>query len=441
MLGQDASSGSTAVLDNGGRLVSITDGTVTTFLAGPGAEPPGYSVATLSGDVTFANGTHHDAFRSPDSSVILGRWEGGTVSVADPSGARTFDLGARSLSYQVVTPTPGGIVGSFTGTATYSLAGSTAPTDAAGHVGTVSSATIAANFGSRTMNGSFALAINGQAFSLTGVAGLAPGASDFAFASALQNLSINCSGGNCSNAGYLGTVNGQIAGAEGRWIALTYRLNPNRTPGSGFSDFITGSMALDAGAAPSVGITLPRTGTASLVFTAVDPNLSFSTYPGATGTPTVSGSVSANFSSQTASVNASVSGGCCSTPTLTASASDIAIVGAGFSASSDSQRPTYVAPLTVACTGSGCGSAGSAQGRFDGLFRSNAGTAGVASIVLGDSNGAYEVVASFGLPGSASALAASDARSAMQRIVAPPALAPSIASTFMHPLARIARIP
>lgn len=442
VLGQDGSAGSAAVLDNGGRLVSITDGSVTAFLAGPGAEPPGYSVTTLSGDVTFSNGTHHDAFRSPDSSVILGRWEGGTVTVADPSGPRTFDLGPRSLSYQVVTPTPGGIAGSFTGSATYSLAGSTAPTDAAGHVGTVSSATIAANFSARTMNGSFALAINGQAFSLTGVAGLAPGASDFAFASALQNLTINCSGGNCSNAGYLGTLNGQIAGAEGRWIALTYRLNPNRAPGSGFSDFITGSMALDAGAAPTVGITLPRTGTASLVFTAVDPNLSFSTYPGATGTPSVSGTVSANFSSQTASVNASVSGGCgCTNPTLTASASNIPIVGAGFSASSDSQRPTYVAPLAVACTGSGCGSAGSAQGRFDGLFRNSAGTTGVASIVLGDSNGAYEVVASFGLPGSASQIAAADARAAMQRIGPPASVAPGIASTFMHPLARIARIP
>jgi hypothetical protein len=305
-------------------------------------------------------------------------------------------------------------------------------------VGTVSSATIAANFSARTMNGSFALAINGQAFSLTGVAGLAPGASDFAFASALQNLSINCSGGNCSSAGYLGTVNGQIAGVEGRWIAVTYRLNPNRTPGSGFSDFITGSMALDAGSAPTVGITLPRTGTANLVFTAVDPSLSFSTYPGATGTPAVSGTVSANFSSQTASVNASIAG---PSPTLTASASNIPIVGAGFSASSDSQRPTYVAPLTVACTGSGCGSAGSAQGRFDGLFRNNAGTTGVASIVLGDSNGAYEVVASFGLPGSGSALAASDARAAMQRIVPQPSVAPSTASTFTHSLARIGRIP
>src|SRR5262249_53135926 len=84
VLGQDGAAGSTAVLDNGGRLVSITDGTVSTFLAGPGATPPGYNVTTLNGDITFSNGTHHDAFRSPDSSVILGRWEGGTVSVADP---------------------------------------------------------------------------------------------------------------------------------------------------------------------------------------------------------------------------------------------------------------------------------------------------------------------------------------------------------------------
>src|SRR5262249_31449489 len=135
VLGQDGAAGSTAVLDNGGRLVSITDGTVSTFLSGPGATPPGYNATTLNSHLTFSNGPHHDAFRSPDSSVILGRWEGGTVSVADPSGARTLDLGPRSISYQVVTPTPGGVVGSFTGTASYSLAGFTAPTDSAGHVG------------------------------------------------------------------------------------------------------------------------------------------------------------------------------------------------------------------------------------------------------------------------------------------------------------------
>src|SRR5262249_33478614 len=153
---------------------------------------------------------------------------------------------------------------------------------------------------------------------------------------------------------------------------------------------------------------------------------------------TVSGSVNANFSSQTASVNATVSGGCgCTNPTLTASTANIPIVGAGFSASSDPQRPTYVAPLTVACTGNGCGSSGSAQGRLDGLCRNSAGTTGVAQIVLGDSNGAYEVVASFGMPASTSQIAAADARSAMQHIVTPPSVAPVVASTYAHPAARI----
>lgn len=432
-LGQSADAGSTASLDAAGHLVAIANGLLSTFIAGPGALPPGYAPLDLAGDVTFAGGAHRDDFRSPDGSVIIGRWEGGTVAI----GGRAFDLGPRSVSYAVVTPTPAGIVGSFTGTATYSLAAATAPTDGAGHAGSVSSATIAANFSARTVTGSFALGINGQSFSLSGTSGLDPGASGFAFASALGTLDVGCTG-SCSSAGYLGTVNGQFAGSAGRWIAINYRVNPNRNPQSGFSDFVVGSMALQSGASPTIGIVLPQSGTASLVFTSVDPAVSFSTYPGASGAPSITGTVQANFTAQTASFNATVSGGCgCTNPTFTATASSMPIVGAGFSASTDASRPSSTGAMTVACSGSGCGSPGTVQGRFDGLFRNSSATSGVASIVVGDSAGAYQLVANLGPPGAQ--LAAADARAASQHVTPPAPVLPT-ASTIMHPLSRVARI-
>jgi hypothetical protein len=80
---------STVVIDASGRLVQARNATLTTFLAGPGSLPPGYSETVSTGDISFANSTHHDSFRSGDASVILGRWEGGTMEI----GGRSFDLG------------------------------------------------------------------------------------------------------------------------------------------------------------------------------------------------------------------------------------------------------------------------------------------------------------------------------------------------------------
>ena len=412
VIGSIGSGGAGVVFDASGRLVQVRGASVDTFLAGPGALPAGYSEATLLGDVAFTGGTHRDAFRSSDGSVILGRWEGGTVGVSG-SSTRSFDLGARSVSYEVVTPTSAGVVGSFTGSANYSLVAATTPTDAAGHAGTVGSATVAANFSARTVSGNFALAINGQAFSLSGTAGLTPGSSSFSFASALQNLSIGCTG-TCATAGYLGTLNGQFAGAAARWLTVSYRLNPARAPGSAFSDFVIGNIALEAGTGPTIGIVLPQTGTANLVFNGVDASQSFSTYAGATGTPTVTGTLQANFTNRTVAFNATVSGA--SNPTVTLSSASAPITGAGFAASTDPQRGPGVGALSVTCAGSGCGS--SPSGRFDGLFRNSAGTTGIASFVAGDSNGAFDVVTSFGTTLSAAQLVAADARSAARALPA-----------------------
>jgi hypothetical protein len=73
--------------------------------------------------------------------------------------------------------------------------------------------------------------------------------------------------------------------------------------------------------------------------------------------------------------------------------------------------------MTVACTGTGCGSAGSTFGRFDGLFRNSAATSGIATLVVGDSAGGYDVTAGFGSATlSRAALVAADGRNAISRL-------------------------
>ncbi len=250
--------GSVVSLDAAGRLVQVTQAVVGTFLGGPGAVPTGYVEANYAGTVSFANGAHHDAFRNSDGSVILGRWSGGSVIVTDASGARTtMDLGPRSASYDITSPTPSAVIGAFTGTATYSLAAATAPTDAAGNIGTLTSATVNANFGTRTVSGNIALNVNGANYALAGTSDLAPGNPRFTFASSLATLNINCTG-SCASNGYLGTVNGLFAGPAGQWLGMSYRINPDRAAGAGYNDFVVGSLALTSGSAPAMAAAARR---------------------------------------------------------------------------------------------------------------------------------------------------------------------------------------
>ena len=116
------------------------------------------------------------------------------------------------------------------------------------------------------------------------------------------------------------------------------------------------------------------------------------------------------------------------------------IVGAGFAASTETRRPSSDALMTVACSGSGCGA--SPAGRFDGLFRNSAGTAGVASILVGDSNGAYDILASFGTS-VLSALVTADGRAASRGLApsgAPFPLA-AISASIERSHLRMGRIP
>ena len=437
VLGQSSFDGNGgAILDAAGRLVQVSNATMGTFLGGPGSVPPGYTESTFAGTVNFSGGVHRDSFRSPDNSVILGRWEGGVVTVADSSaagGQASFDLGIRSVSYDVTTPTIGGILGSFTGSTVYKLAGATAPSDSLGRTGALTSASVSANFSARTISGNFGLDINGQNLSLSGSTGLTPGNPGFTFASSQQSLNIACAGA-CSTLGYLGTMNGQFAGPTGQWMSVSYRVNPNRQPNSGYVDYVLGSIALNANTPPTIGIVIPQSGTANLVFTAPS-FLAYGFFGGSfneqIAANQIVGTLQANFSNQTVSFNASISGNVpIQGPTYQVTATNAPIVGVGFAADTSPQRRAGVGVATVTCSGTPCGAAGSGSGRFDGLFSTNAGNAGQLTFTVGDSVGYYVGGAAFGSSTSLG-LVAGDAQRASS----------SIAGNFTSGAATPARMP
>ena len=432
----------TAILDAEGRLLRILNVRYDEFLAGGGALPPGYAQLTIEGaDLSLVGGIHHDGFRTPDGAITIGRWEGGSLVLTGgttPGGTYTLPIGPRSVTYEVTIPMPTGIFATFTGTTTYTLVAATSPTDAFGNVGSVSSAVVNANFSNQTVTGSVALAVNGQSFSVSGSDTLTRNPTRFAFASSLGNISIGCTGANCASQGYQGTFNGGFAGEDGRWATLSYRVNPVRLPGRAFDDFIVGAIVLGAATPPTVGIQLPQTGTANLSFTGPSFLSAGDFGPPINGqlfADRVSGTLQANFSNQTVAFNATIGSNASGSPTYVASASGAPIIGAGFSASTTG-GPS-LGTMTVTCTGSPCGTAGSGIGRFDGLFTSSTGQEGRLTFSVGDSLGIYNGGANFGpatLAMTTQALAV-DARLGRDALVASPAstVATAIAAATRAP--------
>lgn len=393
-----------AFVDAAGRLVVVRGGLLGAFLSGGGL-PAGYSPSfDFSGrDYALVGGTHHDGFRTPDGAATIGRWEGGSVEVSGGSGTpvpSSIPLGPQSVQYLLYRPTPAGIVASFTGSTSYALVAATSPTDAFGHAGSVGSAQVLANFSAGTVSGNFALSINGQSFAISGsdvLSSLRPGAFTFLARSGFPpgsfNTTVSCTGPGCAAQGYQTTMNGHFAGTDGRWIAIIYRINPERLPNSAYADHIAGSMVLGAATPPTVGIQLPQTGTVNLVFTG--PAFSGSGQFGGQSYPAdhVSGSLQANFSTRTVGFSATIGSSASGSPTYVASTANAPIVGVGFSASTLGEPGAGT--LTVTCTGSPCGAAGSGIGRFDGYFTASSGQQGQATYAVGDSLGTYAGGANF----------------------------------------------
>ncbi len=260
----NAAGNTSAVLNAAGQLIEIRNADISANIYGNATFPSGYlPFGSSNATGIFSGGNHADGFTTADGSVTIGRWSGGSLTLlnnnlptTDANYRTVLQLGGQSTSYGLVTPTLGSVTSAFTGTASYALLAATAPVDARGNVGSLSSATVGINFSLLTARLNAALAINNQNLTLTGNSAFARGSNLLQWTSGLGSLSIACSGANCSASGYDGSVAASIAGAAGSFMGGQYRINPTRTAGGFLTDLINGHFVLQTTTTPAVGSTL-----------------------------------------------------------------------------------------------------------------------------------------------------------------------------------------
>lgn len=101
-----------------------------------------------------------------DTTITWGRWEGGSIDLYSRDGSvklGTVDNSGRSVHWMatpVMTSDTAYSSLPLTGTATYTIAGNTSPTDFLGNVGTLTSATLNADFGNARVNAGINVSFN-----------------------------------------------------------------------------------------------------------------------------------------------------------------------------------------------------------------------------------------------------------------------------------------
>lgn len=205
------------------EVTAATDGRVTAFAA-PWQIYGGHQGYALGTSSVAQFGT------DPETGLVWGRWAGG-VSVVTGGGLQNpLALDRSSLHYVFSGVQNGPVALPLTGLATYNLIGSTSPTDSLGNVGTLNSATLAANFSVRTVDLGVNLTIAGQ--NIVGSALSVPIYRDQYFTAfrgvvppglpVPQLLNISCQPA-CPNPA--GSVDGFFAGRNGQGAGMMYNLN------------------------------------------------------------------------------------------------------------------------------------------------------------------------------------------------------------------------
>ncbi len=257
----------TYVLDGNGNLVEMRS---TAFAIQPLLTTPTLSIGNV--DMTWSGGTAADTFKLADNSIYFGRWVNPTITVKDPISNLTLYTYTPASSLWGVLLTPNvGYVQSLIGTTTYVQAGAVAPFDTAGHVGTLNSATLVADFTSQLVNaalnltmpvassmaGTYAITANGMAINT-----VATGQGYGGFGGNITPT-VSCTGttGTCAAgaAGYSADVGGTFTGNAAASVVVGYNLWPTVTPGSPVTDLVQGVVAFTATTAPT-GPTFPPAG-------------------------------------------------------------------------------------------------------------------------------------------------------------------------------------
>ena len=344
----------------------ITGGSLLEYRSVPGAYHPDSDLFETT--MVVRGGTPLDYFRNVEQNIVMGRLQGASIDVSGAEGCacaatitRTDVTAPGGLVFVAYNEAPLGVLYAYTGTTEYRLDGATRPVDSRGNVGTLNSATMSANFTTQTLDFAFSLSVNNLVYnaSASGVYMFRSRFEAHYDATNSNRLNVTCTGSGCGSASF-GAVNGAFAGT-GSTAWLAYHLFPGDV-----SDLVNGAIAFTAITAPVPRYTFPVTGTWNMVM------IDNYTNTGA-GFPAFSTNATAqiNFSTQRAAFHfdlnriltpADISAGF-QPQAITASASNLPIVGVGFNAqTAGSNRPSN---LTVTCTG--CGTA-PPIGRFEGFL-------------------------------------------------------------------------
>jgi len=242
-------------------------------------------------DITFTGGVAKDQYNDPNGVFYIGRWQGGQINVNDlavtaPVAPFADALGSNSVPWILSLLPSNSALSNFagpinntqllTGTANYTLAGATHPTDSFGNVGTLNSAALTANFNSQTVNASLGMSfsttdtvnISKRNLSLSANATNVP-IQGAIFSQHLASPALSCVGADCNPAGYSGPLTvafganasaGVTTGAVGSAAGLSYDFSPNISPTAPppnvpIPDLISGFAVLNTSAAPAVGVT------------------------------------------------------------------------------------------------------------------------------------------------------------------------------------------
>jgi hypothetical protein len=213
-----------AITNRPAEVVADAQGRVTGFTAPYGTFSGGHNPYAVGTASVAEFGT--DA----ETGLIWGRWAGGTAQVSASGTPQALPLTSNSLHYVFSGVQDAPVALPLTGTATYELVGSTHPTNASGAVGALNSATLAADFASRTVDTSVNISIGGNTIAGTAndipifrgqyfsaFRGTAPGNLPVP-----QLLNITCSPA-CTNP--TGSIEGFFAGRTGQGAGLMYNLN------------------------------------------------------------------------------------------------------------------------------------------------------------------------------------------------------------------------
>jgi hypothetical protein len=199
--------------------------------AGSGATGALPAMPSITGAATVA-----DAGSDPATGIIWGRYTNGNFALVNritgsPVGTGNTNLGHIHhylLSGAQTSPT----VLPTTGSYSYTFAGGTNPTDTTGAIGTLNSATLFANFLSRTVNVAVDATVGGRNWTASAsnvniIAGLG-----FEVAKRIDgtgSLAVSCTG--CVSTGTSGQITGAFTGATGEGAGIAYSLNSGGIPG------------------------------------------------------------------------------------------------------------------------------------------------------------------------------------------------------------------